>query len=270
MPFSVEPEIQRGSVVVYWTETGAFSKGRPGTRNLLVYPLIAAAILFIVLPLSSHASHTVDASPGNLDIHVHDTYFHPAGAFLVNGTTDHAAAQLACQKASPDAECDAHVTIGDTITWVTSDPLVQAFHSVTECTDNTFSNCGANVDPVNPISDSGIKQPNQWPYGPVQFNSAGTFYYHCQIHPDVMRGRVVVAPAQATTTPTPSPATPSASAAASATPAGTRTPAAVPLTGGDPAGGAGLLRPVLLAVAGGAILVALATIAVAGVRRRRS
>ena len=59
------------------------------------------------------------------------------------------------------------------------------------------------------------------------FATAGTYFYECHIHPDEMRGKIVVA---ALVTASPSP-----TAAASATAAPTATAAAVPKTGGPPA-----------------------------------
>jgi plastocyanin len=133
----------------------------------------------------------------NKNVHVHDDFYHPAGAFVVGPGTDHNLAQAACQKANPDAACDATIHVGDTITWVSPAPLAANVHTVTECTDNSFSVCGANVDPINPIDNSGLRAPpnpgpSGWPYGPVAFNVVGTYYYRCEVHPAVMRGRIVV------------------------------------------------------------------------------
>jgi len=161
---------------------------------LIVAVLVASAFSLDV----SGGSRAVQASPANKNVHVHDDFYHPAGAFIVGTGTDHNVAQAACQKANPDAACDAVIQAGDTITWVAPAPLAAHVHTVTECTDNTFSVCGPGVSPGNPIGDSGVRNPPPavapagWPYGPIQFNAPGTYYYRCEIHPDVMRGRTVV------------------------------------------------------------------------------
>lgn len=159
---------------------------------------LAPVLVLAVALLFGHDGQTVEATHGNLEVHVHDDYYHPVGAFLVSGVTDHSLAKAGCEKANPDAECDAVIHVGDTITWVAPPPTAVNEHTVTECTDNTFSVCGPAVDAVNPIGDSGLRDPppavapDGWPYGPIQFNDPGTFYYRCDVHPDVMRGRVVV------------------------------------------------------------------------------
>jgi plastocyanin len=151
-----------------------------------------AALTMMVAESPARASH------GNFNVHVHDDYFHPAGAFGV--PTDHTVAKAACQKANPDAACDATIHVGDTITFVSPAPLAVNLHSVMECSDNTFGTCSVGADPNNPIDDSGYRNPpspgpSGWPYATTPFNTVGTFYYRCDIHPDVMRGRIVVQPA---------------------------------------------------------------------------
>ena len=155
-----------------------------------IFSLCLAAV---IAGIGGVASAPAARAATNLDVHVHDNYYHPAGAFLVGPSTDHVAAKAACQGATPAAACDALIHVGDTITWVVAPPLAAFSHTVTECTDNTFTVCGAAVDAVNPINDSGVRPPaSGWPYGPIQFNSAGTFYYRCEIHPNTMRGRIIV------------------------------------------------------------------------------
>jgi plastocyanin len=160
---------------------------------LTVAVLVATALSLDV----SGGGRTVQASV-NKNVHVHDDFYHPAGAFIVGTGTDHNVAQAACQKANPDAACDAVIQQGDTITWVAPAPLAAHQHTVTECTDGTFSVCGPSVSAANPIGDSGVRNPPPdvapigWPYGPIQFNTPGTYYYRCEIHPGVMRGRIVV------------------------------------------------------------------------------
>lgn len=153
--------------------------------------VVLAALMMTVGESPARASH------GNFNVHVHDDYFHPAGAFGV--PTDHTVAKAACQKANPDAACDATIHVGDTITFISPAPLAVNLHSVMECSDNTFGTCSVGADPSNPIGDSGYRSPpspgpSGWPYATAAFNTVGTFYYRCDIHPDVMRGRIVVQP----------------------------------------------------------------------------
>ena len=56
------------------------------------------------------------------------------------------------------------------------------------------------ADPNNPIGYSGVRNPpspgpSGWPYTTGPFTTPGTYYFSCDVHPDVMRGRVVVQPA---------------------------------------------------------------------------
>lgn len=163
------------------------------------YPLTLVVLVVTALSLGvSGGGRAVHAAPVNLNVHVHDDFYHPAGAFIVGPGTDHNVAQAACQTANPDAACNAVIQVGDTITWVAPAPLAANVHSVTECTDNTFSVCGPSVSATNPIGDSGLRNPPPdvapvgWPYGPIQFNTPGTYFYRCEVHPTVMRGRIVV------------------------------------------------------------------------------
>ena len=236
-------------------------------RTFSALTLGAGLLAIGLLLMARGGTEPAQANPGNLDVHVHDDFFHPKGKFLVGGATDHSLAKAGCEKASPDAECDAAISVGDTLTWVAPAPLAVNTHSVTECTDNTFTTCGSTADPNNPIGDSGVRNPppatgsDAWPYGPVQFNTAGTFYYKCLVHPDVMRGRIVVTAAVATATPTPSPT-------ASPTPSPTATPAAAPVSGGSPGAGQDASPWWLLLAAGGGLLLATgATLALRSTRR---
>jgi plastocyanin len=156
--------------------------------------IMAAGVL---APLAYLHGVAPAVSAGNLSVHVHDDYYHPPGAFAVNGVTSHPTAKATCESANPPPACDAVIRVGDSITWVAPAPLAVNPHTVTECTDGTFTTCGAGVAAGNPIEDSGLRAPpspgpSGWPYGPIQFSDPGTYYYICVIHPDVMRGRVVV------------------------------------------------------------------------------
>lgn len=161
-------------------------------------PVAVLSLVLAVLALSGQAATAAPSSSVNLNVHVHDDFYHPAGAFVVGPGTDHNLAMAACQVASPDPLCDAHIFTGDTITWVSPAPLAANPHTVTECTNNTFSVCGPAVSINNPIGDSGVRPPPNpgpggWPYGPILFNVPGTYYYRCEVHPATMRGRIVVA-----------------------------------------------------------------------------
>ena len=167
---------------------------RKAIPSALATGLLALGLLLI----AGDGAGPVQATHGNFNVHVHDDFYHPTGAFIVGVGTDHALAETACEKANPDAACDAVIHPGDTITWVAPAPLAQNQHTVTECTGSAFSVCGSNVSAANPIGDSGVRNPppdtgsDAWPYGPIQFNAPGTFYYRCELHPSVMRGRIVV------------------------------------------------------------------------------
>jgi len=133
----------------------------------------------------------VDAVPVIKQTHVHDDYYHPAGTFLVGPSTDHNLAKAGCEQANPVPQCDTIINTGDSVRWVAPAPLAVNSHTVTECTDGAFTVCGAGVSTANPIEDSGVRAQPGWPYQ-VQFNNSGTYYYRCEVHPSVMRGRVVV------------------------------------------------------------------------------
>lgn len=166
-------------------------------RRLLLAASAAIAAITVLLTGSQFVQPVKAAV--NLAAHVHDDYYHPAGGFANPGpATNHALAQGACQVPDPAPACDAQISVGDSITWVSPSPFATNPHTVTECTGNTFLVCGAGVSAQNPIDDSGIRNPpmpgpSGWPYGPITFNTAGTYYYRCEIHPATMRGRIVVA-----------------------------------------------------------------------------
>lgn len=168
-------------------------------RRLILAASAATAIAAIAVLLTGSQFIEPVRAAANLAVHVHDDYYHPAGGFASPGPgTNHALAQGACQVPNPAPACDAQISVGDSITWISPSPFATNQHSVTECTDNTFLVCGAGVSAQNPIDDSGIRNPpmpgpSGWPYGPITFNVAGTYYYRCEVHPASMRGRIVVA-----------------------------------------------------------------------------
>ena len=101
-----------------------------------------------------------------------------------------------CQTNSPVHLCNMTVDVGDSVEWWTKAPFHLNPHTVTECTDGSFTNCGAAVDPNNPIGDSGVfpggAAVNTLRYGPVTFTTPGAYFYRCDIHPGVMVGRISV------------------------------------------------------------------------------
>jgi plastocyanin len=163
-----------------------------GAAVVLAAGLIVAAVVMGV----GGGSQTATASHGTFNVHVHDDYFHPTGSFVPG--VNHVNAQALCMQAQPDTTCTSviHVAPGDSINWISPAPLAANPHTVTECTDASYSNCGAAVDPINPINDSGVRNPpnpgpSGWPYN-VGFPQPGFYYYRCEIHPNVMRGVVQV------------------------------------------------------------------------------
>ncbi len=121
----------------------------------------------------------------------------------------------------------ATVSVGDAVTWTNAD---SAPHTAT-ADDGSFDTGTLNQDG----SES------------VTFDTAGTFPYHCEIHPE-MTGTVVVEAAAATDAPAPTDAPVATDAAdePTVTEPPTDTAAPVPATGSDHAGG---VAAVLVAVA---------------------
>jgi plastocyanin len=245
---------------------------------VLVATVVITAGLFAVRSELAEANHS---SPGTVDthiVHVHDSaavantgYFHPEP--LTPTWADHNAAEADCQVADPPAQCDMNIEAGDSVEWWTKSPFHSLPHTVTECTDNTFSNCSDTADPANPIDDSGIFQggatQDTLQYGAITFTAPGTYYYRCDVHPDVMRGRVVVAAAQQAT-PSPSPVPtgttgPTPTAGVTATPTAAQ-PAAAPATGGASSDGANWVW--LVTALGGLVVVASAAAGLGMLRRR--
>jgi len=103
------------------------------------------------------------------------------------------------------------IPVGTTVVWTNQDT---APHTATSDTKGVF--------------DTGMLQKGQ--SGKVTFNTAGTFTYFCQVHPNMHGTVVVTAAGAATTTTAPAPAAPA--------PAPTTAPPAPPRTGG---GGEALL-----------------------------
>jgi plastocyanin len=121
-----------------------------------------------------------------------------------------------CVAADSGHVCETDITAGDTITW----SVETGTHHLVQCTDSSFTAC----PPAGGFDGGNFSQT----FSNV-FSTAGTFFYHCAIHPTEMMGKVVVAAAVT--------ASPTASPTAAATAAPTVTAAKVPSTGGLPANG---------------------------------
>jgi plastocyanin len=163
----------------------------------LAMGLIVAAAAFVVVhdvPDTVEANHS---TPGTVDthiVHAHDDYFHPEP--LTGPWPNHNAAMADCQTNSPVHLCNMTVDVGDSVEWWTKSPFHANPHTVTECTDGSFTVCGAAVDPNNPIGDSGVfpggAVANTLRYGPITFTTPGAYFYRCDLHPGVMVGRISV------------------------------------------------------------------------------
>ncbi|KKL27137.1 hypothetical protein LCGC14_2388210, partial [marine sediment metagenome] len=79
-------------------------------------------------------------------------------------------------------EITAHA--GDTVQW----NVTEGIHNVYECGDN-WSNVSSSCDGAAWSSDQVLTSGSTFAY---TFDTAGTFYYLCTIHPQTMRGKVVV------------------------------------------------------------------------------
>jgi len=119
-----------------------------------------------------------------------------------------------CSAAFEGGMCETTVQVGDSVEW----KFVEGSHNATECGD-TWSK-GNSCDGAE--WKSAIVVPPPGTFSRV-FDSAGTFYYRCTLHPDTMRGTVVVT---AASIPAPTPlATSASSPSPTTTPVWTPTPA---------------------------------------------
>ena len=170
------------------------------------------------------------------------------GAFAQSTATIEVGDLYFCDPSYEGGVCETTVDAGDTVEWQFAGSQL---HTSTEC--------GGDLDgcPEPHLWDSGFLNSGSFSF---TFDSPGTYLYRCQVHPDEMRGQVVVL---AAAQPSPSPqASPPA-----ATPTPTVQPSAVPSGGGPPPvdGGA---APWWIAIAGGGLLIASAAVLAArGLRR---
>jgi hypothetical protein len=85
-----------------------------------------------------------------------------------------------CDRSYEDGVCVTTVNAGETVTWqwVGRKP-------------HTTTACGGSLDkcPKPRSWDSPVQESGAFSY---TFDSAGTFFYRCQLHPDEMRGQIVV------------------------------------------------------------------------------
>jgi hypothetical protein len=95
-------------------------------------------------------------------------------------------------------------------------------HHVVQCTDANFTAC----PPAGGFDGGNFSTGQTFSH---TFATAGTFFYHCSIHPTEMMGKVVAAAAVT--------ASPTAAATTAATAAPTATAAKVPASGGPLASG---------------------------------
>lgn len=138
-----------------------------------------------------------------------------------------------CDSSYENGICETTVNVGDTVTW----EIVEGIHTVTEC-DDTFSNC----PPAGGGFGSGILSSGDT--FSHTFTEPDTVEYLCTLHPQEMRGRIIVqapTPTPDTPTPTPSPPpSPSPTPGPTAGPTPTEAPTGLPATGGQSGGdGAG-------------------------------
>lgn len=160
-----------------------------------------------------------------------------------------------CDSAHSGVVCTTTITVGDSVTWQNNTIFA---HTVTECD----SNCGP-PNPPSPIWDSGLI-PASGAFSRT-FNVVGTFHYQCNIHPDQMKGEIIVLASGPTATPSPTSQTPVLP------PTPTFTPAPVGGVSIDPAlplGGNASLHPGIELLAG-ATAFAMTIAGAAWARRRR-
>ena len=156
-----------------------------------------------------------------------------------------------CDSSFENGVCETTVNAGDTIEWQFSGAQL---HSTTEC--------GGDLDacPEPHLWDSSFMDSGSFVF---VFGTPGTFLYRCQVHPDQMRGRVIVL---AAAQPSPSP---QASPQATATPTPRLQVSAVPSGGGVPPEDDGGALAWIAIVGGGVLVASAAALAALGLRRRR-
>ena len=159
-----------------------------------------------------------------------------------------------CSTSFEGGVCETNITVGDTVVWNFGG--ASAPHTTTEC--------GASCDTPtgSPLWDSGIIDDGATFQS--SFDQEGAYLYRCQIHPFLMRGRIVVRAAPTLAEPTTT--QPPGGGEATATPAATVVSRA-PDTGVGPQQDATESRWALVALA--AMGMALVGLGAAGYRQAR-
>jgi hypothetical protein len=159
-----------------------------------------------------------------------------------------------CDPMWQDGVCPAIIPDGTTITWDFSSASLT--HTVTDC--------GASCESptASPAFDSGAVSGGTFSH---TFDTAGTYLYHCEVHPQQMRGQIFVAGPD---TPGPPTITPTVDAlpVLTATPTTTGQATGLPSTGSRPDDSDGSIA---WAVLGGVLGFALLGVAGALFARRR-
>ncbi len=80
------------------------------------------------------------------------------------------------------------IAIHTSVAWVNKG---QAPHSATSCDSNHQGGCPNGVNSGPTTWDTGIMNPGAAASSPVTFDTAGTYYYYCTVHP-FMHGEIIV------------------------------------------------------------------------------
>ncbi len=144
-------------------------------RAHLLRPTAVLAVLAVVL-LWLSTGPTSPAAAATASIPAGDTWF--------------------CDPSFQGGACDRTIAVGDTVVWDFTGAALT--HTTTECGPS------CDTPTAMPLWDSGLVSPAS-PNRMFQhtFSQAGTYLYHCMVHPTLMRGRIIVQIAGATPTPTP-------------------------------------------------------------------
>lgn len=177
-----------------------------------------------------------------------------AGGSAAQSTTTVAVGDLYfCAPSFQNGVCETTISEGDSVEWQFAGAQP---HTTTACADDL----DACSEPR--LWDSGFQSSGSFSH---TFEAAGTYLYRCQVHPDEMRGRVVVL-AAAQPSPSPSPSPVASEPAATPTPA--LQPTVVPSGGGAASdGGSGFE---IAAAAIGGLLAGAGMVLSARALRRRS
>jgi plastocyanin len=156
-----------------------------------------------------------------------------AGGFALTHTSSHAGAPAKvevvagddwfCNASFEGGVCPTNITVGDTVSWNFN--FANTAHSSREC----GASCDAPVSGPNALWSSGIRESGIFEF---TFDTPGTYLYRCTVHPEDMRGSVIVSagePPTPTNTAVPGPTdTPTSTPPPGSTPTPTNT--AVPAT----------------------------------------